>query len=165
VPATDAAKPRRASDRLAFLKGLAGNPRLTGAVAPSGPALSRLMASFVDPDDDKPILELGPGTGVVTAALIERGIARGELIPVDADALAHVLIGACAEATLHVLATGQADGAVQVVHRFIDGLATPRRGSGAAHLPQETQAPLARPRTTRRRAKPPSRRKPGRQDR
>jgi len=84
VPASGAAKPsRRASDRLAFLKSLAGNPRLTGAVAPSGPALSRLMASFVDPDDDKPILELGPGTGVVTSALIERGIAPEKIVAIE----------------------------------------------------------------------------------
>jgi phosphatidylethanolamine/phosphatidyl-N-methylethanolamine N-methyltransferase len=83
VPESGAAKPKRASDRLAFLKSLAGNPRLTGAVAPSGPALSRLMASFVDPDDDKPILELGPGTGVVTAALIERGIAPEKIVAIE----------------------------------------------------------------------------------
>jgi phosphatidylethanolamine/phosphatidyl-N-methylethanolamine N-methyltransferase len=84
VSASGAAKPsRRASDRLAFLKSLAGNPRLTGAVAPSSPALSRLMASFVDPDDDKPILELGPGTGVVTAALIERGIAPEKIVAIE----------------------------------------------------------------------------------
>ncbi len=84
MPASGTAKSsRRASDRLAFLKSLAGNPRLTGAVAASGPALSRLMASFVDPDDDKPILELGPGTGVVTAALIERGIAAEKIVAIE----------------------------------------------------------------------------------
>jgi AcrR family transcriptional regulator len=105
------------------------------------------------------------GSVTLIRSLIERGIARGELIPVDADALAHVLIGACAEATLHVLATGRADGAVQVVHRFIDGLAAPQRASEAARRLQETQAPPPKPRTPRRRVKPPSRRKPGRQDR
>jgi phosphatidylethanolamine/phosphatidyl-N-methylethanolamine N-methyltransferase len=83
VPAADAANPRRVSDRLAFLRSLAGNPRLTGAVAPSSPALSRLMASFVDPGDDKPILELGPGTGVVTAALIERGISAEKIVAIE----------------------------------------------------------------------------------
>jgi phosphatidylethanolamine/phosphatidyl-N-methylethanolamine N-methyltransferase len=83
VPAADAANPRRVSDRLAFLRSLAGNPRLTGAVAPSGPALSRLMASFVDPDDARPVLELGPGTGVVTAALIERGIAPEKIVAIE----------------------------------------------------------------------------------
>jgi TetR/AcrR family fatty acid metabolism transcriptional regulator len=105
------------------------------------------------------------GSVTLIRSLIERGIAGGELIPVDADALAHVLIGACAEATLHVLATGRADGAVQVVHRFIDGLAAPRRGAGAGRRLGLTQAPPARAHTPLQRVKPPSRRKTGRQDR
>jgi hypothetical protein len=96
--------------------------------------------------------------------LIERGISRGELTPVDADALAHVLIGACAEATLHVLATGRADGAVEVVHRFIDGLAAPRRRSESGHPSGKDQPPRAQPGRPRRRAKPPSRRKPNKVD-
>jgi len=89
--------------------------------------------------------------------LIERGISRGELTPVDADALAHVLIGACAEATLHVLDTGRADGAVEVVHRFIDGLAAPRRRSESGRRSGEGRPPRAKPRTPRRRGKRPSR--------
>jgi phosphatidylethanolamine/phosphatidyl-N-methylethanolamine N-methyltransferase len=83
VEASDEAKPRRVSDGLAFLKGLAGNPRRIGAVAPSGPALSRLMASFVRPADDGPVLELGPGTGAVTAALIKRGVAPERIVAVE----------------------------------------------------------------------------------
>jgi phosphatidylethanolamine/phosphatidyl-N-methylethanolamine N-methyltransferase len=41
------------------------------------------MASFADPDDPRPVLELGPGTGVVTAALIERGIAPERIVAVE----------------------------------------------------------------------------------
>jgi phosphatidylethanolamine/phosphatidyl-N-methylethanolamine N-methyltransferase len=74
---------KRFSDRLVFIKSLAGNPRLTGAIAPSGQALSRLMASFVQPDEPGPVLELGPGTGVVTAALIERGIAANRIVAIE----------------------------------------------------------------------------------
>lgn len=65
------------------MKGLVDNPALTGAVAPSGRALSRLMASFADPEDSRPVLELGPGTGVVTTALIERGIASERIVAVE----------------------------------------------------------------------------------
>jgi len=74
---------KRVSDWLIFIRSLADNPRLTGAIAPSSRALSRLMASFVDPDDRKPVLELGPGTGVVTAALIERGVAPERIVAVE----------------------------------------------------------------------------------
>ena len=48
-PETSGAHGGRASGSLAFLKSLKDNPVLTGAIAPSGAALSRLMASFADP--------------------------------------------------------------------------------------------------------------------
>jgi phosphatidylethanolamine/phosphatidyl-N-methylethanolamine N-methyltransferase len=67
----------------AFLKSLAERPSITGAIAPSGKALTRRMASFVDPSDPLPVLELGPGTGVVTEALIERGVAPQKIIAVE----------------------------------------------------------------------------------
>lgn len=41
------------------------------------------MASFADRDDPRPVLELGPGTGVVTAALIKRGIAPRRIVAVE----------------------------------------------------------------------------------
>jgi phosphatidylethanolamine/phosphatidyl-N-methylethanolamine N-methyltransferase len=69
--------------RLAFLKSLVDSPVLTGAIAPSGSALSRLMASYTDPNSDLPLLELGPGTGVVTAALIEHGIDAEKIVAIE----------------------------------------------------------------------------------
>jgi phosphatidylethanolamine/phosphatidyl-N-methylethanolamine N-methyltransferase len=70
---------RALSDEFRFIKGLIANPAATGAIRPSSPALARLMASYVDDQSGLPVLELGPGTGVVTEALIARGIPR-ELI-------------------------------------------------------------------------------------
>lgn len=55
----------------------------TGAIAPSGKALTRRMVAHVDPDGDLPILELGPGTGVVTTALVERGVAPERIVAVE----------------------------------------------------------------------------------
>jgi len=66
------------------------------------------------------------GSVALMRAMIEEGMARGEIVPLDPDALADILAAACAEATLHILATGHVGGAVQVIHRFIDGLAVPR---------------------------------------
>ena len=43
------------------------------------------MAAQVDPNADLPVLELGPGTGVVTEALVARGIAPGRIISVEYD--------------------------------------------------------------------------------
>lgn len=70
-------------DQIRFLKSLAERPRMTGAVAPSGPGLAKKMASHVDPAGTLPIVELGPGTGVVTKALIERGVAPSRIIAIE----------------------------------------------------------------------------------
>lgn len=81
---------RRFSDRFVdevrFLRAWVERPLTTGAVAPSGAALSRLMASFVDADCPGPIVELGPGTGVVTDALVKRGIDESRLILIEYSA-------------------------------------------------------------------------------
>lgn len=72
-------------DETRFLKTLFENPRLTGAVAPSGRFLARAMARFVDPNGDGLVVELGPGTGPVTRALMERGVAPERLVLVEYD--------------------------------------------------------------------------------
>jgi phosphatidylethanolamine/phosphatidyl-N-methylethanolamine N-methyltransferase len=73
------------SEHWEFLRGLIASPKGVGAIAPSSPALARAIANEVDPARDGPILELGPGTGVVTEALIERGIAPGRITAVEFD--------------------------------------------------------------------------------
>jgi phosphatidylethanolamine/phosphatidyl-N-methylethanolamine N-methyltransferase len=55
----------------------------TGAIAPSGRALARRLTDHVDASSNETVLELGPGTGVVTRALIERGIAPERIIAVE----------------------------------------------------------------------------------
>ncbi|MBZ9938067.1 phospholipid methyltransferase [Mesorhizobium sp. BR1-1-16] len=71
------------ADEVRFLRNWIGRPLTTGAVSPSGKALTKLMASFVDPLDDLPVVELGPGTGVVTQALLERGVAPGRIASIE----------------------------------------------------------------------------------
>lgn len=55
----------------------------TGAVAPSGKALARRMVRHVDPRGTGIVLELGPGNGVVTQALIEKGVAPERIVAVE----------------------------------------------------------------------------------
>jgi phosphatidylethanolamine/phosphatidyl-N-methylethanolamine N-methyltransferase len=71
------------SDRIRFFRTWLARPGLTGAVSPSSKALARAMAREVPRDGDWPVLELGPGTGAVTAALIERGIAAQRIVAVE----------------------------------------------------------------------------------
>lgn len=74
---------RPLGDEVRFLKTLFENPRLTGAISPSGRFLARAMARAAGPLDDGLVVELGPGTGPVTRALIERGVAAEQLILVE----------------------------------------------------------------------------------
>ena len=54
-----------------------------GAVMPSGKLLARTMAQYVDVRSDGPVVELGPGTGAITSALIEHGVDQKRLVLVE----------------------------------------------------------------------------------
>lgn len=64
---------------------MARNPRAVGAVSPSGPALAQAMAAQVDLSAGGRILELGPGTGAITRALLDRGVPAERILAVEAD--------------------------------------------------------------------------------
>ena len=54
-----------------------------GAVMPSSRLLARTMAQYVDVDSEGPVIELGPGTGAITKALIDRGVDQKRLVLVE----------------------------------------------------------------------------------
>jgi phosphatidylethanolamine/phosphatidyl-N-methylethanolamine N-methyltransferase len=54
-----------------------------GAVMPSGRVLARTMAQYVNINSSAPVVELGPGTGAITNALIERGVDQKRLVLVE----------------------------------------------------------------------------------
>src|SRR5260370_42476727 len=49
----------------------------------SGRFLARTMAQYVDTDSKGPVVELGPGTGAITSALIEHGVDQKRLVLVE----------------------------------------------------------------------------------
>jgi phosphatidylethanolamine/phosphatidyl-N-methylethanolamine N-methyltransferase len=73
------------ADKARFLKSLVASPRLTGAVAPSGRALARAMATATGLPSHGLIVELGPGTGPVTRSLIELGVDPKRLVLIEYD--------------------------------------------------------------------------------
>lgn len=70
-------------DDVRFLRGWMDNPLKTGAIAPSGKALAATMVAMIDPALPGPILELGPGTGAMTRALIAAGIPEERLVLIE----------------------------------------------------------------------------------
>jgi phosphatidylethanolamine/phosphatidyl-N-methylethanolamine N-methyltransferase len=75
----------RLDDEVRFIASWLQHPLKMGAVSPSGRALARAVAAEIDPSIPGPIVELGPGTGPVTEALVERGIAPERLVLVEYD--------------------------------------------------------------------------------
>jgi phosphatidylethanolamine/phosphatidyl-N-methylethanolamine N-methyltransferase len=75
----------RIDDEFRFFRTWMEKPLTMGSVTPSGKALARTMAAYVDPDIPGPIIELGPGTGPVTDALIAQGIDPARLVLVEFD--------------------------------------------------------------------------------
>ncbi len=65
-----------------FLRAAVRAPGRVGAIVPSGPALAALMTRDASADTG-PVLELGPGSGVLTRALLDRGVKPADLILVE----------------------------------------------------------------------------------
>lgn len=75
-----------------FLSEMARSPKQIGAVWPSSPALGRAMARCLPKGGEAPVLELGPGTGIVTAELLAAGLPEERLVAVEkSDKLARYL--------------------------------------------------------------------------
>jgi phosphatidylethanolamine/phosphatidyl-N-methylethanolamine N-methyltransferase len=73
----------RLDDEVRFFRSWIERPLSTGAVAPSSKILARAMARYVDPNSSGPVVELGPGTGPVTEALVEAGVDPARLVLVE----------------------------------------------------------------------------------
>jgi phosphatidylethanolamine/phosphatidyl-N-methylethanolamine N-methyltransferase len=76
-------KPLRLDDEVRFLRSWIEKPLHMGAVMPSGRLLARTMAQYVDIDSEGPVIELGPGTGAITNALIAHGVEQKRLVLVE----------------------------------------------------------------------------------
>jgi phosphatidylethanolamine/phosphatidyl-N-methylethanolamine N-methyltransferase len=78
-------KPLRLDDEVRFLRSWIEKPLHMGAVMPSGRVLARTMAQYVNIKSSGPVVELGPGTGAITNALIEHGVDQKRLVLVEYD--------------------------------------------------------------------------------
>lgn len=65
---------RKFDEELKFFKGWIDEPKAVGSIIPTSSVTARRMASVTDPKSGLPVLELGPGTGVVTKAILAHGV-------------------------------------------------------------------------------------------
>ncbi|MFC3071692.1 phospholipid N-methyltransferase PmtA [Shinella pollutisoli] len=74
---------RKFDDEIRFFKGWMSNTRAVGSIIPTSSITARRMASVVEPSSGRPVLELGPGTGVITKAILQTGLAPDRLVSVE----------------------------------------------------------------------------------
>ena len=82
-PARAIKKPLRLDDEVRFLRSWIKKPLRMGAVMPSGRVLARTMAQYVDVASTGPVIELGPGTGAITNALLAHGVEQKRLVLIE----------------------------------------------------------------------------------
>jgi phosphatidylethanolamine/phosphatidyl-N-methylethanolamine N-methyltransferase len=73
----------RLGEAAQFFRRWTEKPMQMGSVTPSSRILSKIMASHVDPGSEGPVVEIGPGTGPITQALIDHGVAEERLVLVE----------------------------------------------------------------------------------
>jgi phosphatidylethanolamine/phosphatidyl-N-methylethanolamine N-methyltransferase len=73
-------------DELRFFLHWLRRPGQVGALMPSGPVLAAALAAEVDTEAPGTVVELGPGTGCVTRALLEAGVEPGQLVAIERNA-------------------------------------------------------------------------------
>lgn len=78
---------------LHFIKAMLANPAKTGAIKPTSPIAAGKMASIIPTGFGGNVLELGPGTGAVTKAILERGIAPERLYAIEHNQLFFEALG------------------------------------------------------------------------
>ena len=71
------------ADTARFLREWLAHPQRTGSVVPSSPRLADAMARWIPRDPESFVLELGPGTGPVTEAILRRGLREDRLIAIE----------------------------------------------------------------------------------
>lgn len=84
-----------------------------------------LRDAWTIPELDEGSRRVQDDATAVVRGVLAAAVARGEMVPLDPDALAHVLMGAWAEATLHVLTTGDRAPTVAVVEHLVESLRSP----------------------------------------
>jgi phosphatidylethanolamine/phosphatidyl-N-methylethanolamine N-methyltransferase len=74
---------KKFDEEIRFFKGMMQGPKTVGAIVPTSSVTAKRMASVIDVKSGLPVLELGPGTGVITKQILARGVAPEKIVSVE----------------------------------------------------------------------------------
>ncbi|NKQ84163.1 phospholipid N-methyltransferase PmtA [Rhizobium ruizarguesonis] len=74
---------KRFDDEIRFFRGMMQGPKTVGSIVPTSSITAKRMASVVDIHSGLPVLELGPGTGAITKAILGRGVRPENLVAIE----------------------------------------------------------------------------------
>jgi phosphatidylethanolamine/phosphatidyl-N-methylethanolamine N-methyltransferase len=74
---------KKFDEEIRFFKGMMQGPKTVGAIVPTSSITAKRMASVIEVKSGLPVLELGPGTGVITKQILARGVAPEKIVSVE----------------------------------------------------------------------------------
>lgn len=84
-PRPQKAREKRSPDSFSFFRGFLKEPRQVGSIIPSSPILERRLSTFAQVPAARRIVELGPGTGGTTRALLRQMTDEASLMSIEAN--------------------------------------------------------------------------------
>lgn len=103
------ARARTLTDAHAFLKGFLAHPAQVGSVVPSSAALERRLIEALDLSAARTVVELGPGTGGTTRALLRALPSDAKLLAIELSADFHARLSARLRDPRLILQLGSAE--------------------------------------------------------
>jgi phosphatidylethanolamine/phosphatidyl-N-methylethanolamine N-methyltransferase len=74
---------QRFDEEIRFFKGWQKDKLGVGCLVPTSAVTARRMASIIETASGLPVLEVGAGTGVITKAILERGVKPSNLVSIE----------------------------------------------------------------------------------
>jgi len=74
---------KKFDEEIRFFKGMMQGPKTVGSIVPTSSITARKMASVINLNSGLPVLELGPGTGAITKAILSRGVKPEKLVAIE----------------------------------------------------------------------------------
>ena len=107
----------RLADRLAFLGGFIAHPVQVGSIVPSSTFAERRIVHAADLRQARTVVELGPGTGGTTRALLRSMPAEARLLAIELSPVFHARLRTKIADSRVILQAGSAEHLIEFLHQ------------------------------------------------